>query len=101
LRNEWVNTQKVESIVQVTPSTMYSLLMNSSKAFNKSCLSLYLSMLPKLALKVTDLVHGSFFGNSNCQTLSICYPGSMEKINFLGAIYWLLLLQSHNAALIW
>jgi hypothetical protein len=60
LRNEWVNTQKVESIVQVTPSTMYSLLMNSSKAFNKSCLSLYLSMLPKLALKVTDLVHGSF-----------------------------------------
>jgi hypothetical protein len=50
--------------------------------------STYLSMLPKLALEVMDLVHGSlFFGNSNCQTLSICYPGSIwiEKIKLLGA----------------
>jgi hypothetical protein len=79
---------KVESILQAMPSTTYSLLMNSSKACNKFHLSLHLSMLPKLALEVTDLVHGShFFGDSNRQTLSICYAGSLEKIKLLGAIY--------------
>jgi hypothetical protein len=81
---------KVESILQAMRSTTYSLLMNSSKACNKFHLSLHLSMLPKLALEVTDLVHGShFFGDSNRQTLSICYAGSLEKIKLLGAIYWL------------
>jgi hypothetical protein len=72
---------------------MYSILMNSSKACNKSHLSLHLSMLPKLALEVTDLVNSkwwfSFFGDSNRPTLSICYPGWIENIKLLGAMTYL------------
>jgi hypothetical protein len=59
--------QKVESILQATPNITRSLLMNSSKACNK-CVpltyfspSIYLSMLPKLALEVTDCIYGSPF----------------------------------------
>jgi hypothetical protein len=44
-------------------------------------ISTYLSMLPKLALEVTDLIHGSLlFGNSNCQMLCICYAGSIPQL---------------------
>jgi hypothetical protein len=40
--------------------------------------------------EVTDLTtHGcSFFGDSNCPTLFICYQGSIEKLTLLGAIYY-------------
>jgi hypothetical protein len=46
-------------------------------------------MLPILALKVMELVHGSpLLGDSNRQTFSIYYPGSIEKIKkLLGALY--------------
>jgi hypothetical protein len=79
----------VESILQATPSTTYSLLMNSSKTCNKSHLSIHLSIY---VTQTCTWGHGpctwfSFFGNFNCQTLSICYPGSIwiEKIKLLGA----------------
>jgi hypothetical protein len=33
-----------------------------------------------------------FFGDSNRPTLFICYPGSIEKLTLLGAIYFIVLL---------
>jgi hypothetical protein len=89
-----VNMQKVESIVQVTLSTTYSLLMNSSKAAmqattSKSCLAISTSLCyPKLAFEVMDLIHGSpVLGDSNCQTLSICYPGSVKEFRLTDLLY--------------
>jgi hypothetical protein len=40
--------------------------------------------------EVTDLTTRgcSFFGDSNRPTLFICYPGSIEKLTLLGAIYY-------------
>jgi hypothetical protein len=93
-----VNMQKVESILQAMPSTTSSLLMNSSKACNKFHLSLHLSMLPKLALEVTDLVHGSHcFGDSNRQTLSICNWGSRKDKTFIRSDLLTDLLTNWNA----
>jgi hypothetical protein len=66
------------------------------KACNKSHLPIFLHLSTYLCypnlhlLEVMDLIHGSpLLGNSNHQTLSICYSGSIEKIKLLGVLYWL------------
>jgi hypothetical protein len=50
---------------------------------------MFLSICQHL-FQVTDLTTRgcSFFGDSNCLTLFICYPGSIEKLTLLGAIYY-------------
>jgi hypothetical protein len=94
LRIEWASTQKVESILQATPNFTFSLLMNSSKSMQQVPSS-YLFFSIYLPIYVTQtctrgLVHGSpLLGDCNRQTLSICYPGSIERIKLLGVLYWL------------
>jgi hypothetical protein len=84
------NTPRVE--LAMTPSIMYSPLMPLPR-----CL-LHLIYLPTYVFfplcqhlfEVTDLTTRgcSFFGDSNCPTLFICYQGSIEKLTLLGAIYY-------------
>jgi hypothetical protein len=77
----------------MTPSTMYSPLMPLSRCF------LHLIYLPiyvffPICQHLLVRGHGPhytwlfFFGDSNRPTLFICYPGSIEKLTLLGAIYY-------------
>jgi hypothetical protein len=76
----------------MTPSTMYSPLMPLSRCFlHLIYLPIYVFFLTCQHLfEVTDLTTRgcSFFGDSNCPTLFICYAGSIEKLTLLGAIYY-------------
>ena len=75
----------------MTPSTMYSPLMPLSRCF------LHLIYLPIYVFSLyvntcsrsrTPLHVAILFGDSNRPTLFICYPGSIEKLTLLGAIYY-------------
>jgi hypothetical protein len=95
-RNEWANTQKVESILQATPNVTCSLLMNSSKSMQQvpSTFCLHLSAYlcyPNLHLRSrTSYMVLPYLANlTTRRCISICYPGSIENIKLLGALYWL------------
>ena len=75
----------------MTPSTMYSPLMPLSRCF------LHIIYLPIYVFSLyvntcsrsrTSLHVAILFGDSNRPTLFICYPGSIEKLTLLGAIYY-------------
>jgi hypothetical protein len=75
----------------MTPSTMYSPLMPLSRCFLRIIylpiyvFSLYVNTCSRSR---TSLHVAILFGNSNRPTLFICYPGSIEKLTLLGAIYY-------------
>jgi hypothetical protein len=82
----------------MTPSTMYSPLMPLSRCFlHIIYLPIYVfSPICQHLFEVTDLV-AILFGDSNRPTLFICYPGSLEKLTLLGAIYYYYYIHARNA----